>query len=257
MSDSVSPPLISFTIPGKWRDRADFVERLAQTPGGYVVDGDVVRDTKTGRAYAIELHGHDPKLKDVFFIAGMGRMRKADTLAVGKHATSVRLVGFGGSVPAAVEMVRVATSVLAAGGIAVLVDSSGVSHNREDWMKLAGDREPGGIYWIYVVLIGGTAQRAGGPADNEFYSCGMHALGHRDVITDAIADPQQAWSVCHQFNGYVYQSGATINDGDPLANDFGPLYRARAEPCTHYPPGDLYHNPFGMWRIVRTGGENN
>jgi hypothetical protein len=252
MADPVDPPLIVFTIPGRWRDAADLAARLAVTPGGYVLDGPVIRDAGTGRTYAADLLPHDDKLQDVFFLAGMGRMRKADVLAVGNHATSVRVKGFGGSPAAAVEMMRVASSLLGAGGLGVLVESSGVSHNRDDWMKLAGDRDPGGRYWAYVTLVGGKRD---GDRPAEFYSCGMHALGHPDVITDVVADPQAAWSVCHQFNGYVHQSGVTLKDGDPLGNEHGTLYHVRAEPCRHYPREDLYHNPYGMWRIVKSGGE--
>ena len=77
-------------------------------------------------------------------------------------------------------MMRVGSSVLGAGGIGVLVESSGVAHNKEDWMKLAGDREAGGRYWAYVTLVGGKAADGRPP---QFYSCGMHALGFPDVIT--------------------------------------------------------------------------
>ena len=240
----IDPPLIVFTIPGRWRDAADFAARLAAAPGGYVADGPVVRDTNTGRTYACDVRPHDPGLAHVFFISGMGRARRADALAVGNHTAVVRLTGFGGSEAAAVEMMRVATVVVAAGGIAVLVESSGVSHTKADWMKLAGDPKPGGVYWAYVILV--TGKHLG------FYTCGMHALGHRDVVTDVIADAQEAYAVLHQFNGYLLQSGIPIRDDDPIGNEHGALWRVRAEPCDHLPPGDLYHNPYGMWRIVRT-----
>ncbi|HEX8911707.1 MAG TPA: hypothetical protein VF796_05065 [Humisphaera sp.] len=244
----VDPPLIVFTIPGRWADAADLAARLAATPGGYVLDGPVVRDTRTGRTYAADLLPHDDKLKDVFFLAGMGRMRKADVLAVGNHATAVRVKGFGGSAAAAVEMMRVASSLLGAGGLGVLVESSGVSHNRDDWLNLAGDRDPDGRYWAYVTLVGGKRD---GDRPPEFYSCGMHALGHPDVITDVAPDPQAAWSICHQFNGFVQNHGDELNNGDPVGNEHEAQFRVRKVPCVHYPPGDLYHNPYGMWRIVR------
>jgi hypothetical protein len=245
----VDPPLIVFTVPGKWRDAADLAAKLAATPGGYVLDGPVVRNTATGRTQAVDLLPHDPRLKDVFFLAGGGRMRRADALAVGNHASAVRLRGIGGSVAAAVEMMWLATAVLAAGGSGVLVESSGIAHTRDDWLKLAGDPQSGGRYWAYVTLVSG---RAGNGGPGGFYSCGMHALGYPDVITDVVSDPQEAWSLVHQFNGYIHQSGIEMHDGDPMGNEYGTLYKVRHEPCDHYPPGDLYHNPYGLWRIVRT-----
>ena len=54
------------------------------------------------------------------------------------------------------------------------------------------------------------------------------------------------------MNGYLDQSGTPINDGDPIGSEHGALWRVRAEPRTHFRRGDLYHNPYGMWRIVRT-----
>jgi hypothetical protein len=250
--DPVDPPLIVFTVPGKWRDAADFAARLAATPGGYTFDlaKAVIRNADTDRTQAAELLPRDPALKDVFFLAGGGRTRKADALAVGNHVSAVRLRGFGGSDAAAVEMMRLATAVLASGGVGVFVDSSGIAHTKDDWLKLAGDPKSGGRYWAFVTLVSGTAGD-GGPGG--FYSCGMHALGHPDVITNVVADPQEGWSLVHQFNGYVHQSGVEMHDGDPLGNEFGTLWKVRHERCEHYAPGELYHNPYGMWRIVSTG----
>ncbi|MDB5297010.1 MAG: hypothetical protein JWO31_2993 [Phycisphaerales bacterium] len=152
---SPTAPLIVFAIPGKWSDRTDLVARLAAAPGGYVVDGPTVRDANTGRAYGCDLRPRVPGLADAFFAAGGGRIRRADALAVGNHASVVRLTGFGGSVAAAVEMMRVATVVLAAGGIAVLVESSGLAHTADEWLNLAGGRDPGAVYWAYVTLVAG------------------------------------------------------------------------------------------------------
>ncbi|MDB5297009.1 MAG: hypothetical protein JWO31_2992 [Phycisphaerales bacterium] len=80
----------------------------------------------------------------------------------------------------------------------------------------------------------------------------MHALGHRDVVTAVAADATDAWALCHGFNATVWRSGRAIADGDAVGGEpAGGAYRVRAEPCTRHPPDSLYHNPYGMWRIVR------
>ncbi len=254
----IDPPLITLVVPGKWSNAAFLAARLEQTPGGYALGGDVVRNAATGRTYAAEVLPRADGMKHAFELAGQGRMRRSDVLAVGNHTLSLRVSGFGGSGGAAVEMMRLGASLLGAGGSGVLVETSGIAHNKEDFLKLAGDRDTGGRYWAFVTLVG--QQRASTPvAGGEpvpagtYYSCGMQALGFRDVITDVLTDPQQAWSVCHQFNGYVHQSGVPMNDGDPIGNEHGALYRVKAEDCLHYPSGHPYHNPYGMWRIVKTG----
>ncbi len=81
----------------------------------------------------------------------------------------------------------------------------------------------------------------------------MHALGRRDVVTDAVADPQEAWAVCHHVNLRSLQDdGSAYNDNDPVGGPLGSAFRVRAERCAHHPPGSPFHNPYGMWRIVRT-----
>jgi hypothetical protein len=235
-------PPIAISVPGQWETLESAARQIAARSGGYLFTGDALTNIATGRAWACDVIGPDKSLHKTYERAGQGRMPKAELAMLRKHTLTLRLYGPGGSYEAARNMMTLAAALLRAGGIAVKVDSSGIAHGREDFLALHADVEPGGVYWTYVSLINSS---------EGFHTCGMHALGHRDVITSDEADPRQAWLLMHQFNGYSTQSGMIIADGDAVGDEQGVLFHAYQESCTLYPRSSLYYNPYGMWRLKK------
>jgi hypothetical protein len=199
----------------------------------------------TRRSIPFGVQLHDDRLADEFERCGQGRIPRKNLAELQKHVCVLTLLAPGGSVESAREMMQAATAVVQAGGMAVKVDSAGIAHGHDDWLKLAADNQPGGLYWTFVA----TDQD---DASGQTYTCGMHHLGLRDAIT-AIPDMPARERQFHlnNFNGYVYQSGITIGNGDPLGDENAAKFRVWQEPCTIHPPGTLRHNPYGMWRIKR------
>jgi hypothetical protein len=125
------------------------------------------------------------------------------------------------------------------------VENSGNCHGPDDFLKLAGDARPGGLYWVFVTL---TASRE----ENAVWSTGMHCLGLHDCeVPDPPDDQRLVAFLIHNFLGYTYQSGLIIHDGDVLGGDVPgmPSFRAVHKDDTHAPPGSPMHNPFGLWRL--------
>jgi hypothetical protein len=234
-------PDIVLTIPGPWRSPERFAEELAGK-GGYLLQGNEIVNVATRRAIPFGVQLPDAELPRMFQLAGQNRIPKKNLAELKHHACALTLRSCGGSVPAAREMMRVATAVMRAGGMAVKVDSAGIAHGREDWFKLAGDKQPGGLYWAFVATIA---------SERETYTCGMHHLGLRDSITAVDMPPKERWFHLNNFNGYVYQAHPVLGDGDVLGNEESAIFRIWQEPCTIYGPDTLYHNPYGMWRLKR------
>jgi hypothetical protein len=236
-----SLPDIVLTIPGPWRSPERFAEDLAGK-GGYLLQGNEIVNVATRRAVPFGVQLHDDDLPRIFQLAGQDRIPKKNLGELKHHACSLILRANGGSVAAAGEMMRVATAVMRAGGIAVKVDSAGIAHGREKWFKLAGDKQPGGLYWAFVATVGN---------DRETYTCGMHHLGLRDSITAIDVPAGERWFHVNNFNGYVYQANPVLEDGDALGDEPSAVIRIWQEHCTIYAPGTLHHNPYGMWRLKR------
>ena len=164
---------------------------------------------------------------------------------IASHAVKVHVSGPGGSADAARAVMDAATALVRAGGYGVMVDNSGNAHGVDDWLALAGDTQPGGLYWAYVSVTG---------ARDEFFSAGMHCLGFRDA---EILDPERLGApdrnavgfLLHNFLGYVYQSGIPVIDGDALGDEESAMFCARAHPCTRFRAGSPSHNPYGVWRL--------
>jgi len=248
--DEESVPEINLRVPGPWRSPGELAERLATEGGGFRVDGEFIVNDTAGSRFDWGVSPHDDELHELF--AGNGRSTEEEVDRVAAHAVKVHVSGPGGSPDAARAIMAAATALLKAGGYGVMVDNSGNTHGVDDWLALAGDAQPGGLYWAYVSMAGGS---------EEVFSAGMHCLGFRDAEARVPNIPdgpgrEEIGFLLHNFLGYCYQSGIPVNDGDPLGDEESALFRARHRPCTRFPAGTPYHNPYGVWFLEPIGEED-
>jgi hypothetical protein len=230
---------IELRVPGPWGSPGAFADALSNSDTGYRFDeGYLVRDSDGWRCETAASE-HDDEIADLF--AYDGRLSKAEVKAVANHVAKVHLVGPGGSTKHARAMVDAATALVKLGAAGVMVDNSAATHSPKEWLSLADDPEPGGLYWIFTALSGGP---------DEMWTNGQHCLGLRDAELPHPPDGQFAYLLVHNFLGYVYQSGKTVHDGDVIDGPGGTFFRARQLPFTRTPDGPFY-NPFGLWRLER------
>ncbi len=250
--DDVSPDaspdsvLIHIRVPGPWTSPLEFEERLRDADGEYTIDEGRLLHRASGRRFDIGTSPHDDELVEVF--AGDHHSTDDELDEIADHVVKLHLTGPGGSIDTARAIMDAATASVRAGGGGVMCDNSGVANGRADWLALAGDRQPGGLYWAFVSV---TADANG----SEIFSVGMHCLGFGDAELFDAGDREAGGFVLHNFLGYCYQSGVEVKDGESLGYDFGPahrgvLYRANHVPCTRFPKGSSWFNPFGVWRLV-------
>jgi hypothetical protein len=234
-------PRVDFRIPGPWRSPEELREAVARKAPEYNFDGESFLHVPTGRRFTWGVTPHDDQIAGVF--AGGGRISRRDVERIAAHAVKIHLSGPGGSVDAVHALMKAAAVIIRAGGLGVMVDNSGATHNTTDWLALTnGDDHVGGCYWACVAMTAG-----GGEA----FSSGMHCLGLRDAEMDVPRgmDREAAGFMLHNFLGYALQSGNVILDGDPLGDEQSALFRARARPCTRYAQESPFFNPYGVWRL--------
>ncbi|HEV2294679.1 MAG TPA: DUF4261 domain-containing protein [Tepidisphaeraceae bacterium] len=234
------PVQIELRIPGPWRGSGPLADALEEADTGYRFDeGHLVRESDGWRC---EMGASPPDDEIAGLFAYDGRMSRSEIAAVAKHAAKVHLIGPGGSAAMARAMVDAATALVKIGASGVMVDNSSATHSPTDWLTLASDPKPGGLYWIFTVLSGG---------DDEVWTSGQHCLGLRDAELRDPPDEQFAYLLVHNFLGYVYQSGKTVHDGDVVDGPGGTIYRATQHPFTRVQQDTPFFNPFGVWRLER------
>lgn len=228
-------------IPGQWATRSDIVSAIAKQSDGYLFAGMVMMNIGTHDLFELQVHEHDSSLERAFSIAGRGRLRSGDLDAIACHTFVLYLVADSGSVEAAKKLLLAANGLLKSGGLAVKIESAGIAHRVDQWAEFCvGDGSC--LLNAYVTYIGGRGV---------YYSCGMHNMGHPDAVVEAGIPPDDAANLLHTFLSYLLFENPTLNDRETFSVDAdAPRYRLFLEPCTRYEAGNLFHNPFGVWKMI-------
>ncbi|MDQ3438715.1 MAG: DUF4261 domain-containing protein [Planctomycetota bacterium] len=238
--ESKSRVQIELRIPGPWGSLNELDDALKRGDTNYRLDeGELVRDADGWRC-DVGQSPHDDEIADLF--AYDGRLSPKELKAVAGHKMKVHLAGPGGSAKNARGMVEAGSALVRVGAAGVMVDNSAATHSPKDWLTLAADAEPGGLYWVFTVLSGGA---------DEVWTNGQHCLGLRDAELPHPPDEEFAYLLIHNFLGYVYQSGKTVHSGDTVDGPAGTIYCATQHPFTRVPPDSPFFNPFGTWRLER------
>jgi hypothetical protein len=229
-------------VPGCWPTRSDIVASIATRSGGYLFAGIVMMNIETKDAFTLEIYEHDPDLKNAFALAGGGRLTDEDVEAIGTHTFTLYLVADGGSIDAATRLLHAANALLKSGGMAVKIESAGAAHRADQWEEFCKLPHAINLLQAYVIYVGGRGA---------YYSCGMHNLGYPEAFVEADIPPSDAANLIHRFLLYLLCENPKLKDRETFSVEAdAPWYRLFHEPCSTYPAGDLFHNPFGMWKLV-------
>lgn len=236
-------------VPGPWRDRDELVRAVAallpEDGPRFLMAGAVMVEVVTEGAVQWSWEARAPQLRQAFEVAGRGGLSKSTLGAVERAPGQVFLIDpEGGDLAAARRMLVFAEGLLRVGGHAVKVESAGVAHDVETWREMtAHAHDAFALYSAFVVLVGSP--------DTGFFSCGMHNLGHPEVAVPPGMDPELAAELMDTFCLYLLTEEPELEDGQTFAvDDDAPVFELEHGPCVHFPQGDPFHNPFGVWTLV-------
>ena len=240
------PPRIVVGIPGPWKSRSEVVVSIVGGKTGYIAGGSVLLEIETQTAFTLEVCGPDPSMQRAFEIAGQGRFSADQLDEIGRHAL-VLYVSTSEVGPDAARAIRAAAAAcLKAGGFAVKVESAGTAWPKEAWERMAASPAPFHLYSSFVTLVG---------SDDVSYSCGMHQFGLPDASCPAALPLPEAAELLNTFNMFQIVDSPTLGDGHTFsASASEPVYRLRQRRCEMYPPGDLFHNEYGVWHLEPVRG---
>jgi hypothetical protein len=203
--------------------------------------------------------GPDPRIPPAFDVSAdrvVPSFTDDDRNAVGRHTGVAYVVAPPHPAERALEVsarvLQLTAALLWEGAAAAKNESSGIAHGRERWLQLAARaRDAADPATLAPLLYLAFVRRP--LADSfVFYTCGMHLLGEADIELTA-ADDDDGLDWMDALAGYllVDRGSDGISDGDTFgfAVD-SPRRVLRHRDCTRYPPDDLFHNPYGYWRLT-------
>lgn len=238
---------ILLCIPGTWRDKPHFIEKLSVgTNGRLVVAGNYILDRQNNSSCEFNLSPSAEGM-EVAFRMGAGAAPIADHLLgeIGRHTSFLSLYSNQDGTSAALAISEFALAALDCGGLAVRVEGSKRASDPDQWrrgVRTAQQLSPGLLYHLFVwafVCEGGTHD-----------TIGMPFLGHPDVSIET-SDFEIANAIYNEFAKYLLIEEPEILDNQTIRfeNADG---RWRMKKVTHiYDDDPDIDFSSGMWRLQR------
>jgi len=230
---------IILCIPGPWVDRKAFIQALLNAHGGrYLFAGLIAMDTVTGDSIEIDFEAHHPAMKKAFHAASLD---DSTLEKIGSHQLTAYL-HFPLDLPGQRErMLSWASVFQKAGGIAIKVESTGISHGWGRWTEWMGSSWIANHYRAVVVMAGGS---------NGWYSCGMHLFGQPDAVTSAGGD--EGRELLDTFNRYILLENPKLESSHTFSTEAGASkWVLEKTQDDRFAPDNLFYNPQGLWLLEK------
>jgi hypothetical protein len=163
---------IKFRIPGDWSHPSEFEERL---PDGVRLTEDALV-MPDGSEFELAAMPPDGQFAKIFQSACRGRPAADELAVVKRYRVNVGLIGRGGSMDAALAMMRAGAAIVQAGGAGVFIDNSALAHGGQDWLAMAEDGGPDAISFAFAAVV---------RSPRDVYTMGMHVMGFPDLLMRA------------------------------------------------------------------------
>ena len=227
-------------IPGPWKDHNAFVEAVAET-GRYLCAGGMLIDLQSKSAFNYTFENADKRMAQAFRAAGP-QISENLLKQIERHRSVLYLISFELNLAGANALMRAASAVLDAGGLAVKVESAGLAHTAAQWQEFCGAQAQHSAHQAFVVYVSGATS----------YSCGMHNLGLFDASVAALnnEDANAAVELLRNFNWYQITEAPQLEAGMSFATQqSGPFYQL-ALAASRFVPTDPFYNAFGTWQLT-------
>ncbi len=231
-------------IPGKWGSRKEIIESVALKSGGYLLAGNLLSKIGYNKFFEVDIYEHDNELNGAFRISGAGIFTEEQFKEIDQHTFTVYLIGDGGSAEDVLEIMQAGCGLLKAGGLAIKVESSGVSNNPDTWFERFESKNMAEIAKSFITFVN---------AGKYYYSCGMHCFGHPDTITftDQVSWEYAStlmWSFCL----YCIIEKPVLKSNELFSIDSrSQCFIIEHSKCNHIEEEHPYYNPYGMWVLVK------
>src|SRR5438552_643214 len=143
----IGVPEVTLRIPGGWSKPQEFFGNLPR--GCRCTDNGLI--LLDGSEFELNVLPADEEFPRIFAGSCPKTPTEDECEAIENYKVNICVTGRGGSMEAAKRIMSAAAAVLAAGGVGVFVDNSGIAHGATDWMALVDSADDGGVYWAFVI----------------------------------------------------------------------------------------------------------
>jgi hypothetical protein len=238
-------------IPGNWKDRNEVVTAIARNNlNEYSFAGMILLSLKTNKEFTLEIFERDDRMKDAFKWAGMvNRISEEFLDEIDKHKYVIYISSETGDTESAKAIAEAGNAVLKCGGIGIKVESTGKAFTKHQWSELLNDFQEENLYQLYVL---DSISEVKGIT----YSCGMHNLGLKDSIVYN-EEFQESVQLLSTFGYYQLIDKPEIKSNQTFSvSAEAPIFVITVERNQPHRGEELFENPYGMWRLKRTGSRN-
>lgn len=177
-----------------------------------------------------------------FEVAGQERISKKELESIERHTFILFLIGKGGSLADAENIMKAGNAILNSGGIALKVETSGKAFTPHQWKNILNTEENEKFFDAFVVLLQYE--------DNSIYTCGLHNIGMKDIFCNSKKNTNESVNTILSFLYYLLQEKPIIKSGETFSEKEGaPVFKIVEERSILYPEEDLFHNPYGIFRL--------
>lgn len=225
-------------IPVQWPNQDALIAAINKIPG-YTYAGMVFLHEETQVGFGIEIYEQDENMRTAFEELGMGRLSEEELAAIDNHAFTIYLIGKGGTIAAAQQIMDASQALLQAGGLGVKIETTGKAFNVATWEMLCNIEDDARLYDGFVIKLHAEG--------DVYYTCGMHNLGLRDAIVGAV-DQQTAVYTLDAFSLYQVLEQPHIRPGESFSPaPESPSFQINQEEDKRYPEDDIFYNKYGLW----------
>ena len=165
----------------------------------------------------------------------------AELRRIKEAPTYLALIGPGGSIAAAKQMLIAGATLIRAGGMGVFIDNSGRVHLGKDWIELADNAEDiEALVYAWTSLI---------QSDRQLYSVGMHVLGCRDIAMKGKRQLHQEDVLASLLGCLAGGTLSLIEDCYYMEPKIG-AYRISSRQEASLQGNSPMHNPYGIWALT-------
>ncbi|MFX0033848.1 MAG: hypothetical protein ACFE8E_11845 [Candidatus Hodarchaeota archaeon] len=242
---------IIISISGFWND-LNQIRELIDINCKYRLTENFLIHKKEDEEFIFHFDNQKSTTNSISTPSGLNLLKQDDKDNTDKQRSTVYLMINGGSIENAKKIMLAANCFLNIGGYEVKIETVGITHSKETWKKFIENDRLMDLIFAFVVTLRSDKE-------NSYVTCGMHNLGHPDVIVPGYLDYDQANYLAKAFLYYIIKYNRVFCSGDKFRIDENStnIYRITYEECHIYDNYDnlvyqLVHNPYGLWRLTET-----
>lgn len=236
MGSDAAAVTITLRIPGTWGDPGELVEQL---PDGCRLTPDTLT-LADGSQFEFIPMPPDDQFARIFRSSCRGPLTEDESSTLEHYRVNIGLRGPGGSMEAALRMMRAAVVILDAGAAGVFVDNSALAHGATEWREIVDNGSCDAISYAFTSIIRGS---------REVYTMGMGVMGLPDFgmsAADAGPDAETMIQVIRSVCG----GNRSVETGQLLTLPGGTGFKVAGRAAEEFPLPSPMHNPGGRLTLI-------